>query len=46
MKKTPARFIRRIIATVLLAALFTLMNVSAQPVSGTWNNASDWAPLN
>ena len=40
MKKTPARFIRRIIATVLLAALFTLMNVSAQPVSGTWNNAS------
>ena len=40
MKKTPARFVRRIIATVLLAMLFTLVDVSAQPVSGTWNNAT------
>lgn len=38
MKKTPARFVRRIADTFLLATLFTLVDVSAQAANGTWIN--------
>ena len=40
MKKTPARFIRRITDTFLLALLFTLVGISAQAANGSWINAN------
>ncbi|MEY4917227.1 MAG: hypothetical protein RL616_1140 [Verrucomicrobiota bacterium] len=49
MKKTPARFIRRIADTLLLAMLFSLVGISAQAAlkvststGGTWNVGTSW----